>query len=75
MIEFERQISEAPDICVIIVLAPDGSAKVDRFEDEQGMVYVFGEEEFSKVMHKHEDEINAAIDYAKQFHEEYYVGE
>ena len=75
MIEFERQISEAPDICVIVVLAPDGSAQVDRFEDEQGMVYVFGEQKFSDVMHEYEDEISAAIDYAKQFHEEYYVGE
>lgn len=75
MIEFERQISEAPGICVIILLAPDGSVTVDRFEDEQGMVYVFGEEEYSEVMYKHEDEINAAIDYAKQFHKEYYVGE
>jgi hypothetical protein len=88
MIEIERQVGEAPPVCVIVQCNKDGRAWVERFEDEDGTpiawekgeVYADGSfvdtsQEFTRLMSEYAEEIDAALDFARKFHRSYYTAE
>ena len=62
--EIERQLSEAPDICVVIRGNPvTMETWVERFKDEQGNILAErGQEEFRELRLKYRNEITAVRD-------------
>lgn len=63
MVEIERQVSEAPAICVIVQW--DVSAQrphIARFEDENGNVIAYpGQDEFRRIMAENFEAVAAAV--------------
>ena len=63
MFEIERQICEAPDICVIIQYSThEKRAHIARFENESGEILAYpGQDEFRRIMAENWDEVAAAV--------------
>ena len=63
MVEIERQVSEAPAICVIVQW--DESAQrphIARFEDENGGTIAYpGQDEFMRLLAENFEEVAAAV--------------
>lgn len=63
MIEIERQLVEAPDICVICQYSEqEKRVHIARFENESGEVIAYpGQDEFRRIMAENWDEVAAAV--------------
>ena len=63
MIEIERQIREAPDICVICQYSEaEKRVHIARFENEDGETIAYpGQDEFRRIMAENWDEVAAAV--------------
>lgn len=63
MIEIERQILEAPDICVICQYhEAENRVHIARFEDESGEVIAYpGQDEFRRILAENFEEVAGAV--------------
>lgn len=61
--EVERQICEAPDVCIIVQWDEQADrAQIVRFETESGEVIAYpGQDEFRAICNEHFDEIAAVL--------------
>jgi len=64
MIEIERQITEAPSVCVICQYhAQERRVHIARFENEDGETIAYpGQDEFRRIMAENWEEVAAAVD-------------
>lgn len=63
MIEIERQVREAPPICVICQYSEYiGRVHIAKFENEKGEVLAYpGQDEFRRLMAENFEEVAAAV--------------
>lgn len=63
MIETERQITEAPDVCVICQYSEaENRVHIARFENESGEVIAYpGQDEFRRILAENFEEVAAAV--------------
>lgn len=63
MIEIERQLQEAPDVCIICQYhEQERRVHIARFENESGEVIAYpGQDEFRRIMDENREEVAAAV--------------
>lgn len=63
MIEIERQLTEAPDVCVICQYhQQEKRVHIARFENESGEVIAYpGQDEFRRIMAENFEEVAAVV--------------